>query len=46
MPNLEWRKSQVIVRHLPALKQRVDELERQIAALQETLAEWRKTPDR
>ena len=46
MPNLEWRKSQVIVRHLPELKQRVDELERQIAALQETLAEWRKTPDR
>jgi UDP-3-O-[3-hydroxymyristoyl] glucosamine N-acyltransferase len=46
IPNLEWRKSQVLVRHLPELKQRVEELERQIAALQETLAEWRKTPDR
>lgn len=46
IPNLEWRKSQVIVRHLPELKKRVEELERQLAALQETLAEWRKTPDR
>jgi UDP-3-O-[3-hydroxymyristoyl] glucosamine N-acyltransferase len=46
IPNLEWRKSQVIVRHLPELRKRVDELERQIAELQETLAAWRKTPDR
>ncbi len=46
IPNREWRKSQVLVRHLPELRKRVDELERQIAALQETLAEWRKTPDR
>lgn len=46
IPNLEWRKSQVLVRHLPELRKRVDELERQIAALRETLAEWRKTPDR
>jgi UDP-3-O-[3-hydroxymyristoyl] glucosamine N-acyltransferase len=46
IPNLEWRKSQVLVRHLPELRKRVDELERQIAALQETLAEWRNTPDR
>jgi UDP-3-O-[3-hydroxymyristoyl] glucosamine N-acyltransferase len=46
IPNLEWRKSQVLVRHLPELKKRVEELERQIAALQEALAEWRNTPDR
>jgi UDP-3-O-[3-hydroxymyristoyl] glucosamine N-acyltransferase len=43
MPNLEWRKAQVLVRHLPELKKRVDELEQQIADLQEKLAECRKT---
>ncbi len=43
MPNLEWRKAQVLVRHLPELKKRVDELEQQLADLQEKLAEWRKT---
>ena len=43
MPNLEWRKAQVLVRHLPELKKRLDELERQIADLQEKLAECRKT---
>jgi UDP-3-O-[3-hydroxymyristoyl] glucosamine N-acyltransferase len=42
MPNLEWRKAQVLVRHLPELKKRVDELERQIADLHEKLAECRK----
>jgi len=42
MPNLEWRKAQVLVRHLPELKKRVDELERQLADLQEKLAECRK----
>jgi len=43
MPNLEWRKAQVLVRHLPELKKRVDALEQQIADLQEKLAECRKT---
>jgi len=42
MPNLEWRKAQVLVRHLPELKKRVDELERQLADLEEKLAECRK----
>ena len=42
MPNLEWRKAQVLVRHLPELKKRVDELERQLADLREKLAECRK----
>lgn len=46
LPNLEWRKAQVLVRHLPELKKRVDELERRMTELQETLAECRKTPDR
>jgi len=44
-PNLEWRKSQAIVRHLPDLKKRVAELEQRIAELEEKLAECR-TPDR
>jgi UDP-3-O-[3-hydroxymyristoyl] glucosamine N-acyltransferase len=39
MLNLEWRKSQVIVRHLPSLKRRVAELEQRIAELEEKLAE-------
>lgn len=43
MPNLEWRKAQVLVRHLPELKKRVDELEQQIADLQEKLAACLKT---
>ena len=46
IPNLEWRKSQVIVRHLPELKKRVDDLERRIAELQEKLDGWQTTPDR
>jgi UDP-3-O-[3-hydroxymyristoyl] glucosamine N-acyltransferase len=46
LPNLEWRKTQVLLRHLPELKKRVDELEQQIADLQEKLAECRKLPDR
>src|SRR4030095_6726200 len=44
-PNLEWRKSQVLVRHLPDLKKRVAELEQRIAELEEKLAECR-TSDR
>lgn len=39
LTNLEWRKSQVIVRHLPTLKKRVAELEQRIAELEEKLAE-------
>lgn len=42
IPNLEWRKAQVLVRHLPELKKRVDELEQQVAELQERLAEWKR----
>jgi UDP-3-O-[3-hydroxymyristoyl] glucosamine N-acyltransferase len=41
IPNREWRKAQVLVRHLPELKKRVDELQQQIAKLEETLAECR-----
>jgi UDP-3-O-[3-hydroxymyristoyl] glucosamine N-acyltransferase len=43
MPNLEWRKAQVLVRHLPALKKRVDALEKQIADLERKLGECQKT---
>lgn len=43
IPNLEWRKAQVLVRHLPQLKKRIESLEQQIADLQEKLAECRKT---
>lgn len=46
MPNAEWRKAQVLVRHLPELKKRIAELEQRIAALQETLAECRNKPGR
>jgi UDP-3-O-[3-hydroxymyristoyl] glucosamine N-acyltransferase len=45
LPNREWRRSQVIVRHLPDLKKRVAELEQRIAELEEKLAECR-TSDR
>jgi UDP-3-O-[3-hydroxymyristoyl] glucosamine N-acyltransferase len=44
IPNREWRKTQVLVRHLPELKKRIDELERHVAELQEKLAECRKLP--
>lgn len=46
IPNREWRKAQVLVRHLPELKKRIDTLERQIAELQEKLAACSKSPDR
>jgi UDP-3-O-[3-hydroxymyristoyl] glucosamine N-acyltransferase len=46
MPNAQWRKAQVLVRHLPELRKRVDELERRLAELQEKLAEYQKRPDR
>jgi len=45
VPNVEWRRSQVLVRHLPDLKKRVAELEQRIAELEEKLAECR-TSDR
>jgi len=41
-PNLEWRKNQVLVRHLPELKKRVEELEQRVIELQERLAECQK----
>jgi UDP-3-O-[3-hydroxymyristoyl] glucosamine N-acyltransferase len=46
LQNLEWRKSQVIVRHLPELKRRIEELEQRIADLEEKLAECRTSTDR
>jgi UDP-3-O-[3-hydroxymyristoyl] glucosamine N-acyltransferase len=46
IPNLEWRKSQVLVRHLPELKKRVEELEAQITQLKEQLTECQKPSDR
>ncbi len=38
LPNKEWRKTQVLVRHLPEMKKRVAELEQRIADLEEKLA--------
>jgi UDP-3-O-[3-hydroxymyristoyl] glucosamine N-acyltransferase len=38
LPNNEWRKTQVLVRHLPEMKKRVAELEQRIADLEEKLA--------
>jgi len=46
IPSLEWRKTQVLVRHLPKLKKRVEELEHQITVLQERLAECLKIQGR
>jgi UDP-3-O-[3-hydroxymyristoyl] glucosamine N-acyltransferase len=43
--NLQWRKAQVIVRNLPALKARIRELEHALAELEEKVAAW-PTPDR
>jgi UDP-3-O-[3-hydroxymyristoyl] glucosamine N-acyltransferase len=45
IPNIEWRKSQVILRRLPELKKRVAELEQRLADLEEKLAACRP-PDR
>jgi UDP-3-O-[3-hydroxymyristoyl] glucosamine N-acyltransferase len=44
--NRDWLKSSAIFRQLPALKQRVVELERRIAELEEKLAGWRIPLDR
>ena len=46
LPNLEWRKTEVLVRHLPELKKRVAELEQRIAELEEKLASWQTPTDR
>ena len=46
LPNLEWRKSQVLVRHLPELKKRIADLEQKIAELEEKLAACQKPTDR
>jgi UDP-3-O-[3-hydroxymyristoyl] glucosamine N-acyltransferase len=42
IPNLEWRKAQVLVRHLPEMKKRIEELEERLADLQEKLAACQK----
>ena len=46
MPTAQWRKAQVLVRHLPDLRKRVDELEQRLAELQEKLSEYQKRTDR
>jgi UDP-3-O-[3-hydroxymyristoyl] glucosamine N-acyltransferase len=46
LPNLEWRKSQVLVRRLPELKKRVAELEQRITELEEKLAACETPTDR
>ena len=46
LPNREWRKTQVLVRHLPELKRHVAELEQRIAELEEKLAECQTPTDR
>jgi UDP-3-O-[3-hydroxymyristoyl] glucosamine N-acyltransferase len=46
LPNLEWRRSQVLVRRLPELKKRVTELEQRIIELEEKLAACRTPTDR
>jgi UDP-3-O-[3-hydroxymyristoyl] glucosamine N-acyltransferase len=46
LSNLEWRKSQVLVRRLPELRKRVGDLERRLAELQEMLDECGNSRDR
>jgi UDP-3-O-[3-hydroxymyristoyl] glucosamine N-acyltransferase len=46
LPNLEWRKTQVLVRHLPELKKRIEELEQRLGELEGKLAECRTPTDR
>jgi UDP-3-O-[3-hydroxymyristoyl] glucosamine N-acyltransferase len=46
LPNREWRKTQVLVRHLPELKRQVAELEQRIAELEEKLAACQTPTDR
>jgi UDP-3-O-[3-hydroxymyristoyl] glucosamine N-acyltransferase len=42
----EWRKASVVFRQLPSMKKRLEELEQQIAELQEKLAAWPTPTDR
>jgi len=42
----EWRRASVVFRQLPALKKRLDELEHQVAELEERLAACRTETDR
>jgi UDP-3-O-[3-hydroxymyristoyl] glucosamine N-acyltransferase len=46
LPNTLWRKTQVLVRHLPELKKRVADLEAKIAELEEKLAACQSPTDR
>ena len=46
LPNLEWRKTEVLVRHLPEFKKRLADLEQKIAELEEKLAACLTPPDR
>jgi UDP-3-O-[3-hydroxymyristoyl] glucosamine N-acyltransferase len=46
LPNRDWRKTQVLVRHLPELKRHVAELEQRIAQLEEKLAACQTQTDR
>jgi UDP-3-O-[3-hydroxymyristoyl] glucosamine N-acyltransferase len=46
LPNREWRKTEVLVRHLPELKKHVAELEQRIADLEEKLAACQTPTDR
>jgi UDP-3-O-[3-hydroxymyristoyl] glucosamine N-acyltransferase len=42
----DWRKASIVFRQLPALKKRLDELERLVAELEEKLAACRTETDR
>jgi UDP-3-O-[3-hydroxymyristoyl] glucosamine N-acyltransferase len=46
LPNREWKKSQVLVRHLPDLKRIVTELERRVAELEQKLTACEPRADR
>jgi UDP-3-O-[3-hydroxymyristoyl] glucosamine N-acyltransferase len=46
LPNREWRKTQVLVRHLPELKKQIAALEQRIAELEEKLAACPTPTDR
>ena len=45
VPNLEWRKTQVLLRRLPEFKKKMRELERRLADLERQLADSRKPRD-
>ncbi|MCC7417335.1 MAG: UDP-3-O-(3-hydroxymyristoyl)glucosamine N-acyltransferase [Acidobacteria bacterium] len=46
LPNVEWRKAQVLVRRLPEMKRRIAEMEQRIAEMEEKLATCRMLRDR